>query len=716
MARRQHHNSISLFPFLAVLVCAMGALILLLLVMTRRIRHEQQLEQIVVVASDATLAVVPDRTAEIDDLELRIREAHKTVTAKQSQAEALQNIVEERRNRVQSLQKELDELNQRKIKEESGTFQASVAERMNDTRQLSAKEAALLRQLRESEQQLLEKQNLLAKATEATKDAQLILQKKNSALISLRRQVQDAQQKQSQVTGTETLLEFTNPTGTTRTPIVVDVSDRGFEILPNGIVITAADMEGFPVRDNPLLSAILTTHRHRARNSLTDQPYVLLLVRPDGCLAFYGAQRVLAEAGIHYGYELLEPDRQIVVGEMDPSEIPVVRASMEEAFRRRENLYAKLMALAQQTQGAPGSDGTPRTGSSERRMSVRPDGRVVLDENPGRRQLDGRYYAGGVAPPASLRQNRPAGGYRGLNPDRLTADDAEKLADEFAKRYAAQKAEARSAATATAGNSTPSGDPGTSDPIRSSGEQRFADVLFGGDESQPKSSGKSGESQQGSGSADRSLPDEALAGTAAPDSFAAMKADKPAASSEDSDWLQSSLLSGGTGSTSSTVSPPNKSKAGTPAESLLFAGDPSESRSTGMPDLSRIDPDLLRSLPSGKQLSSSLSTPVGIVVFLDEHHMTIGQQPAITVSQESLDAAFATLLQGIHTEVEDVRRKPGEPMMPIVKFIVSPGGEKWRIPLAHSLKRMGIHTVTMFELTPYITSTDRTGRARIDDQ
>ena len=40
---RQHPratNSVSLFPFLAVLVCAMGALIFLLLVTTRRIRAQ----------------------------------------------------------------------------------------------------------------------------------------------------------------------------------------------------------------------------------------------------------------------------------------------------------------------------------------------------------------------------------------------------------------------------------------------------------------------------------------------------------------------------------------------------------------------------------------------------------------------------------------------------------------------------------------------------
>src|SRR5690606_7783955 len=47
MSRRQASSSgtVSLFPFLAVLVCAMGALILLLLVTTRRIRQQSMVEK-----------------------------------------------------------------------------------------------------------------------------------------------------------------------------------------------------------------------------------------------------------------------------------------------------------------------------------------------------------------------------------------------------------------------------------------------------------------------------------------------------------------------------------------------------------------------------------------------------------------------------------------------------------------------------------------------
>lgn len=45
MSRHRHEaRSVSLFPFLAVLICAMGALIFLLVVTTRRIRHQAVLQ------------------------------------------------------------------------------------------------------------------------------------------------------------------------------------------------------------------------------------------------------------------------------------------------------------------------------------------------------------------------------------------------------------------------------------------------------------------------------------------------------------------------------------------------------------------------------------------------------------------------------------------------------------------------------------------------
>lgn len=754
MARKQHTNSISLFPFLAVLVCAMGSLILLLLVMTRKMQNDKNAIDAGAEAS-VLAASVPDRSGEIATLERQLEAAQKSVADRLALAESLSSAVDERRSSIEDLKAELEAL-QKQLKEAGGgEVHGSVAGAIKDARQLKAQEAALIRQLDVAEKTLLEKRALLAKATEASEDATVLLHEESSALVSLRKQLQSAEEEQQQVSGTATLLEFSNSTGTTRTPIVINVTAKGFELLPNGMSISAAEMEGFPVRDNPLLSAVLTAHRHRTKMAVTSEPYVLLLVRPDGALAFYGAQRILSEANIHYGYELMSEDQTLVVGKADPSEVPLVRTAIEEALERRKNLYSKLMAMVQQRTGRNGADGDSDT--PQRRLTVRPDGRVMETDSGERRPVDGRFYAGGIAPPASLYKNRPVGGYKGASGNQLSAEDAEKLADDFAERYAKQQEAARLATTAT----PPTEKPGDQDaatkaePMRSPGERAFADSMFGGDGSlqasqlvprgsrpmgtdssastsdAKKTSGadKGSEDKTGVNHLDNEFghPAAASKSTTEHPSFSeylasrrAKNAPSQVAESASAENVEESMwptLSADetTGKPSAAGTPGSQGKTnGKPPKSLAF-GQPSDVPSTGAPDLSRIDPKLLASLSDGKKQSGSLSTPVGITVYLDEHHMSIGQQPAIIIESDSLDLALGSLLKGINTEVKEVRRSPTEPVMPIVKFIVSPGGEKWRIPLARSLKGIGVHSATVYELTPYMMISDDTGRARLDD-
>jgi hypothetical protein len=667
MARRHHNNSISLFPFLAVLVCAMGSLILLLLVMTRKMRQDQYVEQTAVVESAAS-EVDAELAARIAALEKQISSAELNLNSLQANAQAHRSSVDESQVRVTDLETELAQL-QEKLKGTDADA-VPVAESMAESRKLKAEEVALLRQLKDTEKRLLSKQQQLANAQDASNEASLALQEKHSDLLKLRDQVDEARSRLAKVSGTSTLLEFSNPTGTERTPIVVDVSGKGFEIYPNGIQITQADMEGFPVRDNPFLAAILTIHQHRSKGSVTGAPYVLLLVRPDGALPFYGAQRILMESNIHYGYELLEARELIVSGASDSTEVPLVKTSIDEALRRRENLYARLMAIAQQKSGTSGPAGDPANGKGERRLTVRPDGRVLMEESSRQRPVDGRFYAGGVAPPQSHFQKRPVGGYGGQNADQMTAADAEKLADEFAERYARQYESARALAKTTIAEEGPktaekpvSATTESEESLRSPEERRFAETLFAND-----------------GSITSSL---------------AQKQKK-------SDLAKSATT---------------KSDPLSPQESLLTSsGSGDDQPATGIPDLSRVDPDLLKRLNSGKQPSGSEMAPIGITVFVDEHHMTVDQQTAVEITPDTLDDAFVSLLTGINAEVEDRKKKPDEPVMPIVKFIVSPGGEKWRIPLAHSLKRTGIRSATVYELTPYMTTTDETGRAWVGDE
>ena len=154
---------------------------------------------------------------------------------------------------------------------------------------------------------------------------------------------------------------------------------------------------------------------------------------------------------------------------------------------------------------------------------------------------------------------------------------------------------------------------------------------------------------------------------------------------------------------------PSTAKGG---ESPSQTGEPAtDVPGSPMMDLSKVDKDLLSRLPSTKKPSKTYATPVGVTVFLDANHMTVGQQPAIPVAPDSLNKALADLLQNVDTEVNDAKSSPREDVMPIVKFIVSPGGERWRIPLAGSLRHLGIPSASIYELSPHIETTAAPGRA-----
>ena len=706
MTRRRPQISISLFPFLAVLVCAMGALILLLLVMTRKIRHEQS-------GGDAPLAVVaapvavanPDRSQEIATLETERNSVTSDVLRLQQQVSELEQSVAQQETTVAGLREQSAELEGKLQTAESTPDNSGIAGVQDRISRLRSQQVVLWQRLDEQEKRLLAKQLQLKAVTEATAAAKAKLYTVNSSIVALRKQVQDAEQTAASA-GTETILEFTNTVGTTRTPIIVEVTREGYKIQPTGILIQSKDMGGFPVNDTPLLAAILAVHRERAKGSVTSQPYVLLLVRPTGSEAFYPAQGILANERIHFGYELIEADKTIATGESAPTEIAAAEAAMAEAFRRREKIYANLRYIAQ---GVPPQGTEPTPDPSQRGLTIRPDGTVRSEPRVADQRASGRNFAGGVAPPPGFYERRAAAlaaeavarekSREGSGTSEPASDGFE---DQFAQHYT-PRAEADRAVQAGGGfsqmpasrgpqslvqNSVPAAEesPATAEPLFGSNER--AEKMLFANQGQPLVPKSAATASKGS---DGTPP------LTAEEEFAAMMSGAPSTEppSAASRHFQMPSASGTAEAQSQTGEPANDG----PGSPML--------------DLSRVDKDLLSRLPSTKKTSKAYATPVGITVFLDEHHMTVGQQPAIPVTADSLTSALSDLLQNIDTEVSDARKTPREEVMPIVKFIVSPGGERWRIPLSGSLKHLGIPSATIYELSPYITAVAAPGRASL---
>lgn len=745
MTRRRPQTSISLFPFLAVLVCAMGSLILLLLVMTRKIRHEQYGSDVPSAVVDAPDGKFPDRSQEIAALEAEQAAIRRSISGMGQQVAELQQAVDAQQIVVDGLHGQFTELEGALLAETTGTDKTDAKDLQSRISNLRQKQVVLRQRLDEQEKQLLARQLRLKAVTQATAAAELKLQQVHSAIISLRQEVQKAEQVAATM-GTETVVEFSNTTGTTRTPIIVEVTKEGYRIQPSGILIKPADMEGFPVSDTPLMAAILAVHRERARSSLTSQPYVLLLVRPTGSEVFYPAQGILANEKIHFGYELIDSQEQIAAGESAPTEIAAAETALDEAYRRREKIYANLRFMAQ---GVP----QPRTSAppdpTRRGLAIGADGTVRAESSAMAQQPSRRNYAGGVAPPPGFYERREAARAAELarsaqqqNQGGFGSQESpnETVIDQFAQHYAQSAATDQTAEGGMAeGGMAQNGMPRTG-----KSSVRSADAA---------NAGAVGESEiAGSGPTSKMATEKTLAGTASPRTSAAPPATAPEYGSHDrtenmlfangpqplvpESASESATASHGpapvtaeeqfaammagrpsTGTPSDGVqstaaaqlhAPSNGSKRG----SRSFAGaERGSGQVNPILDVSNIDKDLLSRLPSTKNASQVYATPVGVTVFLDGHHMTVGQQPAVPVTQDSLNETLTMLLKNVETEISDARKTPHEEMMPVVKFIVSPGGERWRIPLSGSLKHLGIPNACVYELTPHIETTPEPGRA-----
>ncbi len=413
MARRRSQQEISLFPFLAVLVCTMGALILLLLVTTRRIQDSKNEVREAASASEPperkkrTPFIAPDDSVGSGDFIIAEGDsrgtAHRFASVLQpasalaelesEQARVLQVIseteseIDDTNGRIRSLQKQIADL------EASAQKGVIAAARLKADKEELARRKGIQARLSEDLQgqlrRLMKLKDAVRESQLRNRDQEVVLRKKESELISLRREADRSRSQVESVQGGETVVRFTNSTGTQRNPILINVVEDRFEFVPHTEVpIKSDDLRGFPVTDNPLLSCVLAIHDARSKGSISSKPYVLLLVRPSGSLAFYTAQRTLKESGIHFGYELIREDHPVIsTPPVESSERSLLQSTMHAAFKRRQELYAGIIR----------QPATDRSEGAGRRLQVLPDGGVA--QNDDRIAAAPRYYAGGAAPP-----------------------------------------------------------------------------------------------------------------------------------------------------------------------------------------------------------------------------------------------------------------------------------------------------------------------------
>ncbi|NUQ65935.1 MAG: hypothetical protein HUU20_26035 [Pirellulales bacterium] len=312
---RREGAGVSLFPFLAVLMCTMGALIVLLVVITRQARLQ---------AAEAARAVQPESDQTKEDLVA----AKELVELQISQLSASRQRTEAQMAEVRLKLGHIED-HARRLREELARLQAAWAEldkvKSEDGRRRAEVEADLER----LEAAAAEAQSLLADAQEEAKN-----RRKSYAVVP-----------------------YEGPNQTRRRPIYLECRSDAIVLQPEGIRFSATDFDGPLGPGNPLDVALRAAREYWLSREAIDpessgEPYPLLLVRPDGIEAYYAARAAMKSWASDFGYELIDQDWELEFQRPDEGLANLVRGAVDSARVRQQRLAA---AAPSQYGGSSGS-------------------------------------------------------------------------------------------------------------------------------------------------------------------------------------------------------------------------------------------------------------------------------------------------------------------------------------------------------------------------
>ena len=296
---------VALFPFLAVLICTMGALVPLLLAMAHQARLSAQAE---------AHARTADRTQELNEqreaVQWRVEQLRAARRQTEAQWERAQQYLGHLEDRSRRLEEEI-----RQLRREQELLQ-----------QQRRRDGADLDQLRAQCRQLEEE---IARA-----EAEAVLPRPENKQRSY------------------ALVPFVGPNRTQRRPIYVECTARAVIVQPEGIRLTAEDFDGPLGASNPLISVVRAAREQMVLSGAIDpdrdgEPYPLLLVRPDGVAAYHYARTALKPWGPDFGYELISADLPLAYPPPDARLAEVMQTALAQA----RQVQARLIAAAPRSYG-----------------------------------------------------------------------------------------------------------------------------------------------------------------------------------------------------------------------------------------------------------------------------------------------------------------------------------------------------------------------------
>lgn len=301
--KRPDDPTVSLFPFLTVLICTIGMLIVLLVISVRQVGSKSQ--------------QIAEETAEKQRLELTKLQAD--LDLNEIRAEGWTEIRENRVAELRAAHEQRSYLEQalRELDDEAKSIAAQLQQLSDDSvnEETVKAEEERIRQLKEQlelEEKRLEENKTLA-------DSPVMYN----------------------------LVPYSGGGGTNRRPIYVECVNQKLILQPLGIELRLEDFAVPGEPGNPLdagLSAIKEYWRRFDMAGAEGAPYPLLVVRPSGAQAYAVARRAMTSWVDEFGYELLPEGKRIKFGSSDPQLAEEVRKAVELA-RKNQALLAEQLQL-----------------------------------------------------------------------------------------------------------------------------------------------------------------------------------------------------------------------------------------------------------------------------------------------------------------------------------------------------------------------------------
>jgi hypothetical protein len=286
MRHRKQTIQVNTFPFLAVLLCAMGSLILLMLVLDRRAR--------VVAKAKAQRAAELAKADNQNDVALRQAEWER-------RRQLLHTQLSEQ---DQSLVAQVQEI-RRQIESTAGSAIAEQGKARALLKEIEGQKSRLAR-LREV---LGEQQDATVEKARQTQVSESELARLTDELLQTERTLAELKEFRKRQQQMYSLVPYRGKRGDNRRPIYIECAANGVVFHPGRLAFEGpkfipADVRAEIERKTSHYRTTLTA----ATDGSDDSVYVLMLIRPDGITTYYKTLTAIGGMRLDFGYEFIDRD------------------------------------------------------------------------------------------------------------------------------------------------------------------------------------------------------------------------------------------------------------------------------------------------------------------------------------------------------------------------------------------------------------------------